>query len=184
MLGTSSAPARRAAMPSGMPIGKQHAFFNSPGNRSIEVITVFESVSVSVSGPSFRNGVERGASAIPSNLPATADETITRLCLSGLAARRLSPNGKVSLDGRDYSALKASGSNTRYIDLAAWTSAHGLLVSTGQDGTVKSFTKAGTLWIVPLASNKIKKGSAWQTLPDIVMQKDGKTMIPTTGLSN
>jgi len=139
---------------------------------------------VTILGPSVGGNGTRGVAEINNLVESVRLEALVRDALSNFAARRLAVDGNVTVSGRSYSAMRASGTNTRLIDLAAWTNANGLTVSTGQDGTVKSFTKSGTLWIVPLASNKIKKGSTWQTLPDIVMQRDGKTMIPIAGLSD
>lgn len=109
-------------------------------------------------------------------------ETFARDTLGAFAGRRLQEDGSMTVAGHSYATFSASGTTTRYIDLAAWAEQNNLVVGSGQDGTVKSFTKGGQLWIIPLASVKIKKGSTWQSLPDLVMRKDGKFYIPVAAL--
>jgi len=182
----ASGSVRKGHTHSGLPIGVANAWPPKGDLVSATVSTLgpWESCRVGVYRVWYRQSRQESMIKVPESEFASMLEVVSRDLLAHFASRRLAPDGNVSIGGRSYSAMRASGTDARFIDFAAWTSAHGLTVSTGQEGTVKSFTKGGTLWIVPLASNKIKKGSAWQTLPDIVMQKDGKTMIPIAGLSN
>ena len=164
--------------PSGLPLGVSVSYH--PKSEIVKAGSYQEYATSSYYGPGFRDQTSRG------NLPATATDAsiiVERLCrfaLAHVASQRLLGDGTISISGRSYSSYKASGTNTRYIDLAAWGQANNLTVNTEEDGTVKSFSTGGKLWIIPLAAVKIKKGSTWQTLPDLVMRKDGKFFVPVS----
>lgn len=167
--------------PSGYPLGTLVSYFQG-GNVTLRGGGHSEHVGVTIYGPSFREGRSRGRRAIVVAEESQFVERALRYALGHFSARRLSNDGSVSVGGHGYSAMKASGTNTRYIDLGTWAAENGLVVSAGQDGTVKSFTKAGKLWVIPLAAAKIKKGSIWHSLPDLVMRKDGKYYVPVAAL--
>lgn len=171
---------------SGLPLGSRCTWTGALASGVVTVIAggFYEIANLQMLGAVQQSGRSKWFAQLAPNMTEPVLEILCREVLSNYAAQRMSADGNVSVSGRSYPAMKASGTNARFIDLSSWASANSLTVSTGQDGTVKSFTKGGTLWIVPLASNKIKKGSVWQTLPDIVMQKDGKFMIPISALSN
>ena len=110
-------------------------------------------------------------------------EAFTRDALGGYAARRLTPDGNVLLGGASYPAFKAAVTNARLIELETWLSRNNLTATASHDGTVLNFTKGGTPWIVPLGSVKIKKGEDWITMPDLVMRRSGKYLIPVSALN-
>ena len=110
-------------------------------------------------------------------------EAFTRDALGGYAARRLTPDGNVLLGGASYPAFKAAVTNARLIELDTWLSRNNLTATASHDGTVLNFTKGGTPWIVPLGSVKIKKGEDWITMPDLVMRRSGKYLIPVSVLN-
>jgi len=167
--------------PSGYPLGTLVSYFQG-GNVTLRGGGHSEHVGVDLVGTGFREGRNRGRRPISVAAESPFLEIALRYSLGHYAARRLTNDGSVSIGNRNYLVMKAAGTNTRYIDLAAWAHNNDLVVGSGQDGTVKSFTKGGQLWIIPLASVKIKKGSTWQTLPDLVMRKDGKFYIPVAAL--
>ena len=172
---------RHSQTPSGFPIGTLSSWLPDVFV-DFRVAGKHESLQVKLQGKSWSNGRSRGASSLNGLDESPMVEALSRHSLGSYAAKRLAADGSVSIGGRSYLAMKATGTNTRYIDLAAWAERNNLVVGSGQDGTVKSFTTGGQLWIIPLASVKIKKGSTWQSLPDLVMRKDGKFYIPVAAL--
>ncbi len=177
----SSASWTHGVTPSGYPLGTLVSYFQG-SNVTLRGGGQSEHVGVAIHGASFREGRSRGNRAIVVAEESQFVERALRYALGHFAARRLSNDGTVTIGGHRYSAMKASGTNTRYIDLGTWAAQNGLVVSTGQDGTLKSFTRDGKLWVIPLAAAKIKKGSNWQSLPDLVMRKDGKYFVPVVAL--
>jgi len=178
---TPQARYRHGQTPSGLPIGTLSAWL--PNNSvDFRVAGKYEALQAGLRGKTWRNGTSRGAETLDGLAESPMVEVISRYGLSAFAAQRLAPDGNVSVGSLSYPALKASGTNTRYIDLAVWAERNSLVVSIGQDGTVKSFNRAGQQWIIPLASVKIKRGSTWMTLPDLVMRRDGKFWIPVAAL--
>jgi len=110
-------------------------------------------------------------------------EAFTRDVLGNYAARRLAPDGSVLVGGQSYPVFKASVTNARLIELEPWLTRNNLTATATHDGTVLNFTKGGTPWIVPLGSVKIKKGESWITMPDLVMRRSGKYLVPITVLA-
>ncbi len=167
--------------PSGLPLGITVSCIREE-TVAVRAGSYQEFAEASYHGQGFRQDKSRGRRAAEAEDAPQLAERLCRFTLAHAASLRLGADGTAAVGGASYPALKASGTNTRYIDLAAWAERNNLVVSTGQDGTVKSFTKGGQLWIIPLASVKIKKGSTWQNLPDLVMRKDGKFYVPVAAL--
>lgn len=187
----SAAARKKNWTPSSMPIGKLNWW---PQTESRRGTTVYND-GVSITGYGAREHVK--VTYFPAHTNGgyskrflevkefdNVGELTLRDVLSSYASLRLDSDGSVKINGGSYPAMRAIRTEAQFIELEEWAKRNNVRLKSGHGGTVKSFSYGGQMWIIPLASMKIKKGSAWQTLPDLVMRKDGKFYVPVAAFNN
>lgn len=167
---------------SSIPLGRQTRVVVQPGHVQYHIVENRESAATILTSPKIEEG--RWRTRRPDNLGEREGwvEALTRQAMGRFAARRAGAIRSRTIGGRAVPVFTASETNAEMADLNAWAAARSVELNHNLAAHRASFSWRGQSHLAALATDKIKVGGTWRSMPDIVMEHQGKLWVPLEAL--
>jgi hypothetical protein len=121
-----------------------------------------------------------------------ADKTSDRLAAEGFVRDTLAnivgdelgaaPNAVVN--GLSISGTKKNSVGNLFVPVQSWAYARGIALSVNREHGTLSFTRSGTMYVIPVAASRAKRGTEWRSLGGFIVRSDAKHYAPLAGLES
>jgi hypothetical protein len=107
-------------------------------------------------------------------------ETVARYAMSRGAAARLGSVSNCQFNGYMARTATCTKTNRVMVDVRDWAAAKGWSVEETAEPGYLTLRKGTRYVVVPSAAEKIKVDGQWRAMPDLVMVKSGRYMVPVS----
>lgn len=167
---------------SGVPIGKNVRLHSYKGHLNLTVSNNWERCRALLFSPMIVNGRSRRIRPDDHSDKEEWLESIVRQAMGRFASRRAGAINIRAISGGSVPTFVASSTGTVMVDLIAWAGARGVALNLNQSLRRASFSWRGKSHLLALATDQIKIGNQWHTMPDIVIEHQDKLWVPLTTL--
>lgn len=106
-------------------------------------------------------------------------ERVVRYSLARIAGRRLGKVTALGVSGGSIPTATCRLSNAKFGDLRSWCTTKGWAVTEDKTLGVLTVKRGASFVVIPMGTAWVKwNGRSWTKISDVVMEKDGRIMVP------
>jgi len=103
-------------------------------------------------------------------------ESLARSIVASAVFRRLDPDAPSRFGTVEVPAFRCRLSETRFLKLREWAIARSYSIQAVENAV--RLSRNGVEVLIPLGSDRVKVGSRWVPLPDLVAERNGSWYVP------